>query len=78
MLELAFVGIWLLFSTGLSLAVVVFWIWMLIDCVTKEPSEGNDKLIWALVIIFVTPAIPVGAVIYYLIRRPERIRRYGS
>lgn len=28
----------------------LFWIWMLIDCATKEPSEGNDKIIWILVV----------------------------
>jgi hypothetical protein len=50
------------------------WIWMLIDCATKEPDQGNDKLVWVL-IIALTGAI--GALIYLLARRPERIRRYG-
>jgi len=49
----------------------LFWIWMLIDCATKEPSEGNDKVIWILVIIFTHF---IGALIYYFIRRPERKR----
>ena len=53
----------------------LFWIWMLIDCATKEPPEGNDKVIWILVIIFTHF---IGALIYYLIRRPERIRLMGS
>jgi hypothetical protein len=53
----------------------VLWIWMLIDCAMNEPAEGNDKLIWILVILF-THAL--GALIYRLVRRPERIRRYGK
>ena len=53
----------------------LFWIWMLIDCATKEPSQGNDKVIWILVIIFTHF---IGALIYYFIRRPERIRLQGS
>jgi hypothetical protein len=49
----------------------LFWIWMLIDCATKEPSEGIDKIIWILVIIFTHF---IGALIYFFIRRPERKR----
>lgn len=77
MLEVAF-GIfsliWLLF-TGLGLAALVFWIWMLIDCATNEPSEGNDKIIWIIIIVFTNW---IGALIYFLVRRPERIRQYGQ
>jgi hypothetical protein len=52
----------------------IFWIWAIIDCVTKEPSEGNDKIIWFLLILFLHV---IGTLIYYLVRRPERIRLYG-
>jgi len=52
----------------------VLWIWALIDCATNEPAEGNDKLIWILIIVFTHW---VGAIIYELVRRPERMRRYG-
>jgi hypothetical protein len=58
----------------LLLLATIFWIWMLVDCATKEPSEGNEKIIWILVIIFTHL---LGALIYYLIRRPERIRDHG-
>lgn len=63
-----------LFGVSFVVATAVFWIWMLVDCATKEPSEGNDKLIWVLVIVF---ASWVGALIYFLVRRPERIRTCG-
>ena len=49
----------------------LFWIWMLIDCATKEPSQGNDKVVWILVILFTHV---IGALIYFFIRRPERKR----
>jgi hypothetical protein len=52
----------------------VFWIMTLIDCASNEPSEGNEKIVWILVIIF---AHFLGALIYRLARRPERLRQYG-
>ncbi|MDQ2716896.1 MAG: PLDc N-terminal domain-containing protein, partial [Chloroflexota bacterium] len=30
----------------------IFWIWMLVECITREPSEGNDKVVWLLIILF--------------------------
>ena len=48
----------------------LFWIWMLIDCLTNEPSEGNDKLIWGLVVFL---GNLLGAVLYFVFRRPQRI-----
>lgn len=65
----------MLISGAMGLAMLVLWVWMLIDCLTKEPSEGNDKLIWALVILF---ANGIGALIYYLVRRPARIEKFGQ
>ena len=56
------------------LLATVFWIWMLVDCATKEPSEGNDKIIWILVIVLVGW---LGALIYYIARRPKRIEQHG-
>jgi len=57
-----------------ALAFSVFWIWALVDCAMKEPSQGNDKVIWILVILFTHF---IGALLYVLIRRPERIRLHG-
>lgn len=58
----------------LSLAATIFWLWMLTDCATNEPSEGNDKLTWVLIILFV-PLF--GSIAYYLVRRPQRIKAVG-
>ncbi len=60
---------------GIALLLTVFWIWTIIDVVTNEPSEGNDKVVWLLVVILVHW---IGSAIYYFVRRPERIRKYGK
>lgn len=52
----------------------IFWIWMLIDCVSNEPSEGNDKLVWVLIIVFTQL---IGALIYFFFRRSRRKQQYG-
>jgi hypothetical protein len=53
----------------------IFWIWMLVDCATKEPNTGNEKIVWVLIIIFTHW---IGAAIYYFARRPKRIAEVGS
>ena len=58
-----------------GLALTVFWIWMLVDCATKEPSAGNEKIVWILVIIFTHW---LGALIYFLVRRPQRKKEFGA
>jgi hypothetical protein len=52
----------------------IFWIWMLVDCATKETDAGNNKIVW-VVIIALTHWI--GAAIYYFVRRPQRIAETG-
>ncbi len=76
-MEVAGLGILCFVVLGgiMGIAGQVFWVWMLVDCVSNEPSEGNDKLIWALVIIFLNF---LGAAIYYFVRRPQRIEQLGS
>jgi len=76
-LALVVVGLYLLFVLIVLLISVggtVLWIWMLIDCLSNESSEGNDKIIWALVLIFTHG---LGGLLYYFIRRPERKRLLG-
>ena len=53
---------------------IIIWIWALIDCVNNEPSEGNDKIIWVLVIVL---AQLIGAIIYLVVRRPQRKETLG-
>ncbi|QLC49190.1 PLDc_N domain-containing protein [Methanolobus zinderi] len=59
---------------GIGIVGTIFWIWMLVDCAMKEPSQGNDKLIWVIIILFTHL---LGALLYFFVRRPQRIREYG-
>ena len=60
---------------AIGLAGTIFWIWMIVDCASNEPSEGNEKLIWILIIVLTHL---VGALIYLLVRRPQRIEQFGK
>lgn len=57
-----------------ALGASVFWVFMIIECATKEPAEGNDKLVWILTIVFTHW---IGALVYYFVRRPQRIAQFG-
>jgi hypothetical protein len=50
------------------------WVWMLVDCATKEADTGNNKLAWVLVIALTHV---LGAAIYFFVRRPRRIAELG-
>ncbi len=56
---------------GIAVLATIFWLWVLVDCLTKESAQGNDKVAWTLLILLV-PFI--GALVYYFVRRPERIK----
>ena len=76
-MDMAWASLFFLISIGFFLVSVlgsIFWVWMLIECATKEPNEGNDKIVWILVIIFTHV---IGAAIYLFARRPQRIAKYG-
>ena len=64
-MKLLFIPIWLSVVVGL----MVLWIWTLIDCIKNEPTEGNERIVW-VVVIAVTHWI--GALIYLIVRRPQR------
>ncbi len=59
---------------SLGIAAMVLWIIALVDCLTNEPSAGNDKLIWALVIVFTHW---IGALLYFIVRKPQRVAQFG-
>ncbi|NPE29409.1 PLDc_N domain-containing protein [Methanococcoides sp. SA1] len=58
-----------LLFVGIAIGSTIFWVWMLIDCVMNEPSQGNDKLIWVIIIVFTQL---IGALIYFIFRRQKR------
>ena len=55
---------------ALGLACLFFWIWMIIEVATKEPDAGNTRLVWVIIVVFTQI---IGALIYYFVRRPQRI-----
>jgi hypothetical protein len=57
------------------LTFTAFMIWMIVDCALHESRVGNERLIWVIITVFVPY---VGAIVYYLFRRPERIRAFGN
>lgn len=64
--EIALIGI-----LGVFLLSIVFWLWMLIDCIQHEAEEGGNQMKWA-VIISITGIF--GATAYFFLRRFQRGR----
>ena len=56
-----------------ALAGTVLWIWMIVDCASNEPS-GSDKVVWIIIVVLTGW---IGALIYFVVRRPRRIARFG-
>ena len=63
----------ILLSSVMAAGLTVLWVWMIVDCATKE--KGTNKIVWILVIVL---AHWIGALIYLLARRPKRIQIYGK
>jgi hypothetical protein len=63
------------FAALFGLALTAFWIWMLVEAATKEPNEGNEKIVWILIIALLGA---LGAIVYFFVRRPKRITVHGS
>jgi hypothetical protein len=64
-----------LFFLVFAIGGTVFWVIMIIECATKESSQGNTKLIWILIIVLTHW---IGALVYYFVRRPQRIAELGA
>jgi len=64
-MELLIIPIWLCIVVGL----MALWIWTLIDCIKNEPTEGNERIIWVVVIAVMSW---IGALVYLIARRPKR------
>lgn len=61
------IGIVLLLA--LIIAIVAFWIWMVVDCAGRRFKKSEDKTVWILIIIFLHI---IGAIIYYFgVKRKE-------
>jgi len=51
-------------------AMLGVWIWMLVDCLTRE-RDPQQRLVWTLVIALTGF---IGALIYMIVRRPKQPR----
>jgi hypothetical protein len=75
------VGFFFLFGVLalLSLALLAFWIWMLVDCAQAPEKPGsNDRVVWILVLVFTGW---LGALIYFFVVRQPRLaarRRFAA
>ncbi len=58
----------------IGLGGIVLWIWTLIDFITNESDQGNERIVWVVVIAV---AQLIGALIYLIVRRPKRIAMLG-
>lgn len=63
-----FVGTSFMLIMGLFVLAVllsmVFWVWMLIDCVQRDFKKDSDKIVWVLLMLFLG-VIP--SIIYYFV-----------
>ena len=60
----------MLFEVGIRS--MLLWSWMLADCAVNEPREGNDKVVWVIIILFTHV---FGAALYLFLRRPKRLAK---
>ncbi len=60
---------------GIFIVGTLFWLWMLIDCAVNETTQGNEKVVWIIIIVFTHL---LGAIVYYLVRRPKRKQTLGN
>lgn len=53
----------------------LFWMWMLLESLVLELLTGKEKFGW---IVFITTTYIIGALMYFIIRRPRRIAEVGK
>jgi drug/metabolite transporter (DMT)-like permease len=56
----------------LALVALVFWVRMIVDAVTNKGVSDTERLMWVLLVILLTPGLPLGALIYFFYGRPKR------
>ena len=51
-------------ARGLELIGLLFWLWMIYECATRERNT-TEKILWLLLVIF---APVLGSLVYFLVR----------
>lgn len=59
---------------GVLALFLAFWVWALVDCATRETDERNTKAVWVGIILL---ANWIGALVYLIVRRPQRKAELG-
>ena len=49
---------------GLGIIGLLFWLWMIYECATREPNS-TEKVLWLLLVVL---APVIGSLIYFLVR----------
>ena len=52
------------------LALLIFWVLMIVDCTQRKFEDSNTRLMWLLIILMV----PFGALIYCFVGRKQGTR----
>lgn len=53
----------------IPIVTTIFWVWMLVDCITNKKIKGGSKVCWLLLLFFTHI---IGAVIYFFVASSER------
>ena len=61
---IGFMMLMMFLTIFLALLLFIFWIWMIVDCAKRNFKNDTDKIVWILVIIFLSL---IGAAIYYFV-----------
>jgi len=51
-------------ARGLEILGLLFWVWMIYECATREPNS-TEKILWLLLVVL---APVLGSLIYFLVR----------
>lgn len=57
------------FAVVIGILLVIFWLWMLVDCLKRDFKKDAEKIVWVLVIIFLHI---LGAIIYYFVVKSDK------
>ena len=65
----------LFFVLPIILAMLAFWIWMLISAIQNKGLTEGEKVAWVLVVLFLQL---LGAVVYFVVGHPKRKTPLGN
>lgn len=59
----------MLLAIPLAAAIVIFWVWMLVDAIRNRGLTEGEKIGWVLAIVFLHV---LGSILYFFIGHPKR------